>query len=71
MTKRDYIAFAKMIKEHKERIERGVFSDDKEVNNQLKFLLGDMVSDMRRIFAGDNPRFSSDKFNAACGFGKV
>jgi len=60
MTKKDYEAFATMIRDNTlvEKSERDV---------GYNFALEDMAYDMCVIFAADNERFDKEKFLEACG----
>lgn len=52
MTKKDYIAFAKVLKKY---------------NDCLEPCAKDITKDIAALFANDNPRFNQDKFLEACG----
>jgi hypothetical protein len=57
MTKKDYIAFAKMVK---------AIKTDSEYD---PVTIARVKDDMVRIFAFDNPLFDKSRFNDAAGYG--
>lgn len=59
MSRKDYQAFADMIRS---QLERATCDDARK-------MLREIAGDMTRVFACDNPRFSTDRFLTACGFG--
>jgi hypothetical protein len=62
MTKKDYEAFAAMIRDNT-LIQR----PDNERDVGYNFALEDMAHDMVRIFEADNERFNKKLFLEACG----
>jgi hypothetical protein len=65
MTKKDYIKFAKMIAEEKERIVR-----DEPMLDTRELLTDELLTvshKIARLFADDNSRFDRSRFLRACG----
>ena len=54
MTKKDYIAVAK------------IFAERKDSNPDAEYMRLELIGDIGQFFSKDNPRFSWSKFNEAC-----
>jgi len=67
MSKKDYLVFAKMIREALEACPLGERTRGC-LNKPLRDQLLSLAWDMTEIFNTDNPNFDEDRFMAACGF---
>ena len=70
MSRQDYLAFAKMIREALEEHPSGAWTAGygTRPNTLLRKQLLSLAWDMSAIFGRDNPNFDEDRFMAACGF---
>lgn len=63
MTKKDYIAIAKIIKENSDYHD----PDDGESNTKC-ITVKTLTNELSKLFAADNPHFNKDKFIKACDY---
>ena len=61
MTRKDYVAFAALIKSHM----TGDLEHETSHQNDMK--VSGMARDMADLFSRDNPRFDRERFLKACG----
>ncbi len=62
MTKKDYIALAKLIKKHSDNI-----GNDLELENKFVIFKDSFMDDLCIYLKSDNPNFNESNFREACG----
>ena len=63
MSRKDYVAFAKMVNDN---FKTGQYCCSKESQDAMFCSTLFMMFDMIDLFKADNPKFDADKFETAC-----